>query len=57
MRTTPRTDEKAAPGLDRPSELDEEVDRWLTGGRGLDLAGLGERCREAGFEKDSMAPT
>ena len=23
--------------------------------RGLDLAGLSERCREPGFEKDSMA--
>jgi hypothetical protein len=37
------------------AELDEQVDRWITGVRGLDLAGLAERCREPGFEQDSMA--
>ena len=37
------------------AELDEQVDRWLTGVRGLDLAGLTKRCREPGFEQDSMA--
>jgi hypothetical protein len=37
------------------AELDEQVDRWLTGVRGLDLAGLTQRCREPGFEQDSMA--
>jgi DinB superfamily len=37
------------------AELDEQVDRWITGVRGLDLAGLTERCREPGHEADSMA--
>jgi hypothetical protein len=37
------------------AQLDEQVDRWVTGVRGLDLPGLTERCREPGFEQDSMA--
>jgi hypothetical protein len=42
----------AAEGL---AQLDQQVDRWITGVGGLDLAGLTERCREPGFEQDSIA--
>jgi hypothetical protein len=45
----------AGTAADALAQLDEQVDRWVTGVRGLDLAGLAERCREPGFEQDSMA--
>lgn len=36
-------------------QLDEYYGRWMAGVRGLDQAGLATRCREPGFESDSMA--
>jgi hypothetical protein len=35
--------------------LDEHYERWMKGVRALHLSDLAERCREPGFEKDSMA--
>lgn len=37
------------------AQLDEYYARWMSGIRGLDVAGLTARCREPGFETDSMA--
>jgi DinB superfamily len=37
------------------AELDQHYRRWIDGIRSLDLPELGERCREPGFETDSMA--
>ncbi len=36
-------------------DLDEQYARWIDGIRTLSVAGLAERCREPGFETDSMA--
>lgn len=35
--------------------LDAEVERWLAGVAALDDEGLAQRCREPGFERESMA--
>jgi hypothetical protein len=45
----------AATAADALVQLDEQVDRWIGGVRSLDVAGLTDRCREPGFEQDSMA--
>jgi len=37
------------------SELEGQYARWIDGVSTLDLARLAERCREPGFETDSMA--
>jgi hypothetical protein len=45
----------AGTATDALAQLDEQVRRWIGGVRSLDVAGLTERCREPGFEQDSMA--